>query len=87
MQLIKDNFVPTLIIIAASILISLAFWPLENTEFADGLRTAVVEGGGEGEPSLSGIALLLPLVKVTILMGIGILSPVWGNVSPNSLPD
>lgn len=85
MQLIKDNFWPTLIIIVASFVVVFAFWPLENSSFADGFRTGeVVAGEGGEEPfgengRLTGAAALLPLIKVAALMGIGVLFTAIGT--------
>lgn len=90
MQLIKDNFWPTVIIIVASFLVIFAFWPLENSSFADGFRSGEVvdaEGGeaageeeGLGENGrLTGATALLPLIKVAGLMGIGVLFTAIGT--------
>jgi len=83
MKLLKENLVPTLIILLAGLLISFAAVPLQNTEWAEGMR-AEADGhnegaereGREGPPDgLLGSVLmvLLPLVKVSLLMGIGVL--------------
>lgn len=87
MSVVKDNFVPTLIILLAGLLVSFAAVPLANTEFAEGVRGDLAaestgpaatdgestEGGStEEEAPLSGVVLLLPLVKVAALMGIGV---------------
>jgi len=91
---IKESFVPTLIILATAALVVFASIPLAQTDWAAGVRSGfggerteqVAEGGeegfeeGEGDP---GVALyFLPLIKVTILMGIGSLltALVWGVV-------
>ena len=61
----------------------MAFWPLGTTEFAAGFRpesAAASEGtadaevdSGEEERNFTGAALLLPLVKVTLFMSVGVL--------------
>ena len=85
MKLIKENIGPTLIILFASALVIMAAWPVENSAWAEGIRTQPdhhgPEGGehdheGEGRPGPEGrpggIAMIfLPMVKVAILMGIG----------------
>jgi len=86
MKLIKENLGPTLIILFASALIIMAAWPVENSAWAEGIRTERSnhgpEGGegegegeafsGEGEDAPPRIAMIfLPMVKVAILMGIG----------------
>lgn len=94
MQLIKENFWPTVIIIVASFAVIFAFWPLENSSFAEGFRTSEVaegetgsldesvdaeeEGFGE-EGRLTGFAALLPLIKIAALMGIGVLFTAIGT--------
>ena len=77
MTLIKDNIVPTLIILLAGLVVSFAALPLANTEFAEGMRgDSVVEGteaeSAEEEVAVSGVLLLLPLVKVAAFMGVGV---------------
>ncbi|MFK7805869.1 MAG: hypothetical protein AB8G95_29835 [Anaerolineae bacterium] len=95
MKLIKENFWPTVIIIVASFIVIFAFWPLENSSFAEGFRTGEVAEGGEGISSdegaedseepfgengrLTGAAALLPLIKVAALMGIGVLFTAIGT--------
>ncbi|MEM7134208.1 MAG: hypothetical protein AAF702_48510 [Chloroflexota bacterium] len=75
MTILKENLVPTLIILLAGLIVSFAAVPLQNTEWAEGIRTEVGEGaeGAEGEGSPPGgiIMIIAPLLKVTILMGIG----------------
>ncbi len=84
MKLIKDNFWPTVIIIVAAFIVIFAFWPLENTSFADGFRTGgeiaetAEEGFGENG-RLTGFAALLPMIKVAALMGIGVLFTAIGT--------
>ena len=78
MDLIRKNIGPLLIILAAAAIVVLATWPLESSQFAEGFRTPeVLEAGGEegfeGGEALGGIALIIgPLIKVTLLMGIGV---------------
>lgn len=83
MKLIKENLGPTLIILFASALVIMAAWPVENSAWAEGIRSQPdhhgPEGGegerhegGEREGPPGGIAMIfLPMVKVAILMGIG----------------
>jgi len=83
MKLLKENLVPTLIILIAGLLISFAAVPLQNTEWAEGMRAEADEHnegseaeGREGPPEglLGGVLMvILPLVKVSLLMGIGVL--------------
>ena len=89
MQLLKDNFWPTVIILMASFVVIFAFSPLENTEWAEGFRSAQVsEEGGVGEAEdepfgeagrLTGFAALLPMIKVALFMGIGVLFTAVGR--------
>lgn len=83
MKLLKENLTPTLIILFAGLIISFAAVPLQSTEWAEGIR-AEADGhseGSEGEgregPSEgllgSVLMVILPLVKVSLLMGIGVL--------------
>ena len=81
MTVLKENLVPTLIILLAGLIVSFAAVPLQNTEWAEGFRTGVsergegveaagAEGSEGGQPS--GVFMVVgPLIKVTILMGIG----------------
>ena len=81
MTLIKENLRPMLIILVAGLLVSFAALPLANTEFAEGVRGRARDGAAtenvdaqtatEEEVALSGLLLLLPLVKVALLMGVG----------------
>lgn len=81
MNLIKKNIGPILIILAASALVVLAALPVGNTEWAEGFRSDFGEAGegaegfpeGEGGEGAPPRVLLIvgPLIKVTILMGIG----------------
>ncbi len=80
MKLIKENIGPTLIILFASALVIMAAWPVENSAWAEEIRSQPdhhgPEGergeGGEREGPPGGIAMIfLPMVKVAILMGIG----------------
>ena len=89
MSLIKEHFIPTLIILVASAIVILAALPAANTDWAEGIRSnsherhergeagqEFEEGeggeGSEGRPRPSGVLMIVgPLIKVTILMGIG----------------
>lgn len=76
MSIVKENVVPTLIILLAGLLVSFTALPLANTEFAEGMRVdAPAERAeaepGEGEMALSGALVLLPLVKIAAFMGVG----------------
>ena len=79
MALIRNNLVPTLVILVAGLIVSFAVVPLQDTEWAEGFRTEVgAEGveegfGEEGEMPGGAIMVILPLIKVSILMGIGAL--------------
>lgn len=85
MSILKDNLIPTLIILLAGLIVSFAAVPLQNTEWADGIRTGFSEDGegsereeADGERAVGeegrpgGVIMIIgPLIKVTILMGIG----------------
>lgn len=81
MTVLKENLVPTIIILLAGLIVSFAAVPLQDTEWADGFRTEVGERGegveAEGAESREGgqpsgvLSVIGPLIKVTILMGIG----------------
>lgn len=81
MTTIKENLVPSLILIIAALVVAIASIPLQNTEWAEGIRAGFEAGetvaGAEGEagetdPPDIGVAIyFLPLVKVSLLMGIG----------------
>ena len=78
MTIIKKNLVPMLIILVAGLVVSFAAIPLQNTEWAENMRTEVGAEGEEradfaeeGGPPNSSLMIILPLVKVTVLMGIG----------------
>ena len=79
MSLIKEYIGPILIILAASALVVLAALPVANTDWAEGIRSDVgeaeegAEGFSEGDEGAPPRVLLIvgPLIKVTILMGIG----------------
>ena len=85
MTVLKRNLVPTLIILLAGLIVSFAAVPLQNTEWAEGFRTGVSESGGgveaegaegseggEEDSAPGGVLIVIgPLIKVTILMGIG----------------
>lgn len=81
MTVLKENLVPTLLILLAGLLVSLAAVPLQNTEWADGIRSGVSEGGevveaadaegSEGNAPSPVFVVVAPLIKVTLLMGIG----------------
>ena len=77
MTLIKQNLVPIVIILAAGLIVSFAAVPLENSEWAESIRAESSAGGeeegldGEGELPNGAVLVILPLIKVTILMGIG----------------
>ncbi len=82
MTLIKQNLVPTLLILAASALVVLVSLPLAQTDWADGFRTGfdseettqVVQAeatDGEEETLPGGVASVAPFFKVIALMGIG----------------
>lgn len=78
MAIIKENLIPILIILVAGLVVSFAAVPLQDTDWAENMR---MEVGAEGEeranfteensPPNSSLLVILPLVKVTILMGIG----------------
>jgi len=77
MKMIRENLVPTLIILIAGLIVSFAVVPLQNTEWAESLRVESSEGGepegfgdGENAPPMA-LLIILPLVKVSLLMGIG----------------
>lgn len=79
MKLIQENLAPTLIILIAGLIISFAVVPLQDTEWAESIRMSAggfdenfeEDGMSEGE-SFSRIAMVIfPLIKVTLLMGVG----------------
>lgn len=78
MALLRKNLVPILIILAAGLIVSFAAVPLEDTAWAEGIRTEASAAGGaegfgdEGEMPGGIIMVIGPLIKVTILMGIGV---------------
>ncbi len=79
MPTLKDSILPIVIIIVASALVVLASMPLAQTEWADDMRGEFVGEGaesdnaGEGEapPDMGVLIYIAPLIKVTLLMGIG----------------
>ena len=77
MTLIRENLLPTLIILVAGLLVSFAALPLANTEFAQGMRGGATTENADAQPAteeqaaLGGLLLLLPLVKVAAFMGVG----------------
>ena len=87
MKTLKDWIVPSIIILAASAIVIFAFWPLENSDFAEGFRSGEViesEGAEPEEPfgpegRLTGFAALLPMIKVAAFMGIGVLFTAIGR--------
>lgn len=79
---LKERLVPTLIILAAAALVILVSLPLAQTDWANGLRTsfeaqeggeeiATVEGGEAESADMGALIYIAPLIKVTILMGVG----------------
>ena len=77
MRLIKNNLVPVVIILLAAALVILLVSPLESTGFAEGIRASLSAEGAranEGaERSIPAFALvILPVFKVVILMGVGV---------------
>lgn len=79
---LKESLLPTLIILAAAALVVLVSLPLAQTDWADGMRTsfeaqeggeeiATVEGGEAERGDMGVFNYIAPLIKVTILMGIG----------------
>lgn len=76
MTKLKEYVVPALIIIVAALVVSFASIPLQNTDWADGIRaetSQVVEGaeGAADQPDMGVAVYFLPLVKVAVFMGIG----------------
>ncbi len=75
MNVIRENLMPTLLILIAGLIVSFAVVPLQSTEWAENFRAESGEGGGEGfegegAPPMA-LLIILPLVKVSLLMGIG----------------
>jgi len=74
MNTIKKYAWPTIIILVASLIMTLAILPLANTEFADGIRAdAITEGeGGEEEPGdmPSAVRYVIGFIKEFLLMGV-----------------
>ncbi len=80
MQAIFKQFgVPTLIILLAAAVVSVAILPLAGTEWAEGFRmSAVIVSEDEG--AVGGIVTIIgPLIKVAALMGIGALLTALGR--------
>lgn len=78
MTTMKEYLVPALIIIITALVTAFASIPLQNTEWADGIRAEATEtvAGAEseaGQPDVGVAIYFLPLVKVAIFMGIGVL--------------
>jgi len=92
MTVLKENLIPTLIILVAGLIVSFAALPLQNTEWAESFRAGVGESGdgvaaegaegveviadgqedGQEGDAPGGIIMVIgPLIKVTLLMGIG----------------
>lgn len=81
MTTIKENLVSALILIIAALVVAFASIPLQNTEWADGIRAGFETGEtvadaesavGEAGSSDIGVAIyFLPLVKVFLFMGVG----------------
>ena len=79
----RTYFVPTLIILLAGLIVSFAALPLANTGWAESFRTGSeeqfvdqenAEQTGEEEPETGGVAMMiLPLIKVMLFMGVGVL--------------
>jgi hypothetical protein len=92
MSFVKESFIPTLIILAAAALVVLASIPLAQTDWAEGFRSGFggegaeqVAEAGDGEREggdMGAFIYLAPLIKVTILMGIGglLTALVWGII-------
>lgn len=61
------------ILIIAALVVAFASIPLQNTEWADGIRAGFETGetGDAGSPDIGVAIYFLPLVKVSLFMGIG----------------
>ena len=78
MNTIKKYAWPTIIILAASLIVALAILPLANTEFADSIRADTVTegegvemGGEEGSREMPGaIRYVAGFIKEFLLMGV-----------------
>ena len=78
MNTIKKYAWPTIIILVASLIVTLAILPLANTEFADGIRAdAITEGEGgemggeEGPGDMPGaVRYVAGFIKEFLLMGV-----------------
>lgn len=78
MNTIKKYAWPTIVILVASLIVTLAILPLANTEFADGIRAGAVSEGGEGERNAEEASGEMPgvvryvagFIKEFLLMGI-----------------
>ena len=78
MNTIKKYAWPTIIILAASLIVALAILPLANTEFADGIRADAITGGEgvemggeEGSREMPGaIRYVAGFIKEFLLMGV-----------------
>ena len=78
MNTIKKYAWPTIIILAASLIVALAILPLANTEFADGIRADAITGGeggdirGEGDSGEipGAVRYVAGFIKEFLLMGV-----------------
>ncbi len=79
MNILKNTLIPTIIILLAAALVVIAALPLAETEWANSFRVENELGDSsepferEGENAPAVLMFILPLVKVTIFMGVGVL--------------
>lgn len=76
MKLIRENFIPTLIIIIAGVIVSLAILPLGNSQMAEEARsgeTAELEEEAFAEDGAGALVgrIVGPLIKFSIFTGMG----------------
>ena len=77
--MMKQYGVPILIILLAAVLVCVAFLPLGSTQWPNGFRVATDPAVEEGDSAGGIIMIIGPLIKVTILMGIGVLLTALGR--------
>ena len=75
MTIIKKYAWPTIVILVAAFIVTLAILPLDNTEFADDIRAdAVIEGEESGEDGSrdmpEAIRYLAGFIKEFVMMGV-----------------
>ena len=85
MKILKNILIPSIIILIAAALVIFAALPLASTEWADSFRVEnelssnsereAIEQEGENAPAI--LMVILPLIKVTIFMGVGALLTIF----------